>query len=112
MAEHAVDPDETPGLMTRWRQTEPVRLWLYGMAVPIVAVLVGYGLLTGQQAGLWLAVVTAALLGGGTELARGFAVSPATARAAVGDAVREIGPHGEVARSVERHMLIRYRIPS
>lgn len=114
MAEHAQDPDQdqNPGLLARWRQTEPVRLHLYGIAVPLVALLMGYGLLSGHMAGLWLAVIAATLLGGGVEAARTWTVSPATAGAALQDAADgdtyapDINPE-----SVARLISIRYRIP-
>lgn len=121
MAEHTDETDETTGALTRWRQTEPLRLWLYGVTVPLVALLVGYGLLSGHLAGLWLAVATAALLGGGVEVARGFVVAPATARAAARDAGLQTGHLllGEVDAEVRtraddaaRYVSIRYRIPS
>lgn len=41
--------------------TEPVRAYLGGLLVALVAVLVGYNILTGEQAALWLALGTAAL---------------------------------------------------
>lgn len=110
MAEHAQD-QEQQGALARWRQTEPLRLWLYGIAVPIVALLVGYGLLTGHLAGLWLAVVTAALLGGGVEGARQFVVAPATARAAVREAADYFARPDQFPADAARHVLIRYRIP-
>lgn len=115
MAEHlesTLEEGESPegrgGALSRWRQTEPLRLWLYGVTVPLLAALVGYGLLTGHQAGLWLAVLTAALLGGGVETARQYVVAPATARTAVHEAALVSGDDEATAR----HVLIRYRIPS
>lgn len=119
MAEHALEQqDEDQGLMARWRQTEPLRLWLYGIAVPLLTALVGYALLTGHQAGLWLAVLQAALLGGGTEVARQYVVAPATARAAAFDAALETSapgvPGGDpaAAERATRLVAIHYRIPS
>ena len=53
-----------------WKDTEPVRTWLYGLLAPVIALLVGYGILTDQHAELWIAVVTAALGITGTESAR------------------------------------------
>lgn len=72
--------DHSEPLLERWRNTEPVRLYLYGILVPGVAVLVGYGWLTTERAGLWLAVGAAVLLftGAGTELARHTVDSPRT----------------------------------
>lgn len=45
--------------------TEPRRAWLYRVLVAASAVAVGYGLLNAEQAGLWLALGAAALLGNG-----------------------------------------------
>jgi hypothetical protein len=113
VAEHAQDQDEDQGLLARWRQTEPLRLWLYGIAVPLLALLVGYGLLTHGLAGLWLAVLTAALLGGSVEGARQYVVSPATAAAAVEQTARAVDKYGAAdLTATTRSMLIRYRIPS
>lgn len=50
--------------MTRiagWLATEPVRAYLGGLLIALVALLVGYGVLTGEQAALWFAFGTAAL---------------------------------------------------
>lgn len=33
-----------------------VRIWLYSVAVALAALLVGYGVLTIEQSGLWLAL--------------------------------------------------------
>lgn len=113
MAEHALDQDKDQGLLARWKQTQPVRLWLYGIAVPLLAALVGYALLTEHHMALWLAVVQAVLLGGGVEGARQFAVAPATARTAVSAAVWETtGGDEDAARAATRLVSIRYRIPS
>lgn len=38
-----------------------VRLWLYGIFVAAGAVAVGYGVVTAEQSGLWLALVGAIL---------------------------------------------------
>lgn len=46
---------------TRWIAREPVRFYLYGLAGAIVLLLVGYGVLDGERAGLVLGVVVAAL---------------------------------------------------
>ena len=53
-----------------WKDTEPVRTWLYTLLSPAIALLVGYGLLTEQHAQLWIALFTAALGVAGTETAR------------------------------------------
>jgi len=116
MPEHAVaDEDQQVGALERWRQTEPLRLWLYGIAVPLLAALVGYGLLADAHSVLWLAVLQAVLLGAGTEGARQFVVSPATAVRAVQSAVRnawdDVDEDPELEYEVARDVLIRYRIP-
>lgn len=65
--------------LDRWRDTEPVRLWLYGVTVPALAAAVVYGWLTTEQMGAWLAVAAAALLGvGAMERARRIVWAPAT----------------------------------
>lgn len=109
--QHAADP--ASGLLDRWRQTEPLRLWLYGIAVPLLLALVGYGLLTDHYAALWLAVLQAALLGGGTEAARQFVVSPATARAAAREAVEHAEVHTgpDYVDAGVRYAMVRFRIP-
>lgn len=116
MAEHTMDSDQDVTLLERWRQTEPLRLWLYGIAVPLLLALVGYGLLTGAHSALWLAVLQAILLGAGTEGARQFAVSPATARRAVGDAVAtawdDPTDQPDTQAQIARSVLVRYRIPN
>ncbi len=49
---------ETPN---RWIPRPEVRLWLYGVLVALAALAIGYGLLTAEQGGLWLAVFAAVL---------------------------------------------------
>lgn len=100
--------DEDAGLLERWRVTEPVRLWLYGAAVPLLAVLVGYGVLSDHLAALWLAAVQAVLLGAGTEAARQWAVAPRTARRALTMAAS--APTESDAQAV-RQAVVAYRIP-
>lgn len=83
---HAAD-ERPPGLLERWQATEPVRVALYPVAVALVALLVGYDLVTPERAPLWLAVVAAVAGGGlpilGAEVARRQAWSPATVRRTV-----------------------------
>jgi hypothetical protein len=83
---HAADEPE-PGLLERWQATEPVRVALYPIAVAVVALLVGYGILTVERAELWLALVVAVVSGAlpimGAELARRQAWAPATVRSTV-----------------------------
>lgn len=112
MAEHAAVEDQATGLLERWRCTEPLRLWLYGVAVPLLLALVGYGVLSDHHSALWLAVLQAALLGAGTEGARQFVVSPATARSAIRAAVHHAWDDGMVDDADHvRQVVIRYRIP-
>jgi len=108
MAEHMRAQDQGTGLVERWKDTEPVRLWLYSVIVPVVALLVGYGLLSTHQAALWLAVAAGALLVGGTELARGFAVSPLTVNRVARTAASTPADSDEMAARVA---LIRHRVP-
>lgn len=84
MGEHS-DYEPPAGMWERWGETEPVRRALYPTAVAVVALLVGYGVLSTHLAALWLAVVAAVLIPGAAELARGGAWAPAS----VGDAVAE-----------------------
>jgi len=60
------------GAGDRWRDTEPVRLYLYGLLVPAAGLAVLYGLLSAEQAAGWLVVAGAALGVGvpAVELAR------------------------------------------
>lgn len=62
-------------MIARWRAWEPVRLYLYSVLVPVVAVLVYLGLIDTQAGVLWLAVAAAALGVPAVELAR-QAVTP------------------------------------
>lgn len=67
-------------LLERWRETEPLRLHLYGITVPALAVAVAYGWLTTEQLGAWTAVAAAMFLGSTAagELARRVVWAPAT----------------------------------
>lgn len=49
--------------------TEQRRAWLYRVLVAASAVAVGYGVLTTEEAGLWLAFAAAALIGNGLATA-------------------------------------------
>lgn len=49
---------------------EPVRKYLYGLLVPLAAVLVAYGVLDGESAPLWIALATAVLGVPAVEAAR------------------------------------------
>lgn len=64
-------------LLRRWRDAEPVRLYLYGLLMPAAAIAAAYGLATGEQLALWLGLGAAVLLPVGTERARSR-VTPAS----------------------------------
>ena len=49
------------GLIARGRDSEPVRLYVYGVIVPALALLVGYGVLSASTAALWAALGAAVL---------------------------------------------------
>ena len=74
MGEH----DAPVNWLDYWRQAEPLRLYLYGITVPLLGAALVYGWLTTEQLGAWLAVA-AALFAGSTaagELARRKVSSP------------------------------------
>lgn len=52
----------------KWVPSPDARLWLYGIAVALAALLIGYGILTVEQGGLWLALF-GAILGTGNAVA-------------------------------------------
>ena len=52
----------------QWVPSPEVRLWMYGILVALAALAVGYGIITVEQGGLWLAL-GAALLGVGNLIA-------------------------------------------
>lgn len=58
--------------------TEPLRRALYPVAVALVALLVGYGVVDGERAALWIGLVVAVLVPGGIEAARRVTFAPAT----------------------------------
>jgi hypothetical protein len=66
--------------LDRWRDTEPLRLYLYGITVPLLAAAVTYGWLTTEQLGAWLAVAAALFVGSTAagELARRVVWAPAS----------------------------------
>lgn len=79
MAEHRA-PDLEGGPLARWRELSPVRTALYPVALAVVALLVGYGVVAEARAGLWIALVTAVLMPAGIEVARRAAWSPNSVR--------------------------------
>ena len=54
----------------RWIPSPAVRLWLYSILVALAGLGIGYGIVTAEQGGLWLAL-GAAVLGVGNLLAAG-----------------------------------------
>ncbi len=66
--------------LERWQDTEPLRLYLHGITVPLLAAALTYGWLTTEQLGAWLAVAGALFLGSSLagELARRKVASPRT----------------------------------
>jgi hypothetical protein len=76
MSEHS----EPVNWLERWSETEPLRLYLYGITVPVLGVAVVYGWMSTEQLGAWLAVAAALFIGSSVagELARQKVTSPAT----------------------------------
>lgn len=74
------DHDAPENWLDRWRETEPLRLYLYGITIPVLGAAVAYGWITTEQHTAWLAVGSAILLatGAGGELARSRVDSPTT----------------------------------
>jgi hypothetical protein len=72
--------DVPVSVLERWHQTEPLRLYLYGITVPLLGVLLVYGWVTTEQLGAWLAVAAALFVGSSAagELARRKVSSPDT----------------------------------
>lgn len=66
------------GLYARLAASEPVRLYLYAVAAAVLAALVAYGVLTGEQAAIWGGVAAAVLSIPVTEGVRSQVVSPRT----------------------------------
>lgn len=58
--------------------SEPVRLYLYGLMAPVLALLVAKGVISNSDVMLYTALGTVVLLGPATELTRRAVVSPAT----------------------------------
>jgi hypothetical protein len=74
MSRHAA-----PGPRFTWKDTEPVRLYLYSVLGPLVVLLVALGVVESDQALLWLALAAAVLGVPAVERARSLVTSPATA---------------------------------
>ena len=64
-----------------WRQSEPVRLYLYPVLGLVLAYLVAQGILTADAADLVSAIAALVFGGAGIEIARSKVTSPATLEA-------------------------------
>jgi hypothetical protein len=62
----------------RWRLTEPVRLYLYGVALATLALASGVGWLTSTTTPLFAGLVVAVLAVPTTEVTRASVYAPAT----------------------------------
>jgi hypothetical protein len=76
------------GLFRRLQESEPVRLYLYGVAAAVLAALVALGVVTGEQAAVWGGVAAAVLAVPVTEGVRSQVYSPRSTLQAVAAAVR------------------------
>lgn len=67
-----------PGVLVRWKLTEPARLYLYGLAVVAVLGLTMAGVLTGEWSHYWLTAAGVVLgIVPATEAVRASVYSPA-----------------------------------
>lgn len=76
---HGVDADKPatePGWWGRLGEAEPIRRALWPVAIAVVTLLVGYGVLTEHLAALWLGLAAAVLIPGAAEVARSAAWAP------------------------------------
>jgi hypothetical protein len=85
MSRHAAD-----GPRFTWKDTEPVRLYLYSVLGPLVVLLVALGVVQADQALLWLALAAAVLGVPAVERARSLVTSPATMGQVVVEHVEEL----------------------
>ena len=83
--------------------TQQTRFYIYGIIAALGALVVGYGLITGDQLALWLALAAAALGSGGNVLAqhysspKRFDVEPAGRRAATQPARISVADRAELS---------------
>jgi len=70
MSAHRAETTPQEGARARWRDTEPVRLYLYSLMLPGAALAVVYGVATTEQATSWVAAA-AAVLGVGVPAVEG-----------------------------------------
>lgn len=71
-------------ILDTWRAAEPVRLYLYGVGLAVLLLLVGYGLIGGDQAALWSGLLVALVLAPAVEKARSTVTPPASLPDAAG----------------------------
>lgn len=78
-----------------WKSSEPVRLYLYGMLVPVLALLAVKGVIGNDDIALYVAIGGAVLVGPATEKARASVYSPDTVDAtlAVTEEDEYVGDH-------------------
>lgn len=57
-------------MLKRWKATEPLRLYVYGLVAPVMAALILYGVLSSEEAAAWAGIAAAVLLPAGAEAAR------------------------------------------
>lgn len=69
-------PATAPGWWAQLGDTEPIRRALWPVAIAVVALLGGYGVLTHEVSLLWLGLAAAVLGVGGGEVARSAAWAP------------------------------------
>lgn len=76
--------------MTRLRLTEPVRLYLYGVAVATIALLIGVGVLSSSTGALVGGLAVAVLSVPVVEVTRASVYSPSTVDRVVGARHRKV----------------------
>lgn len=72
------DHDAPASWLTRWREMEPVRLYLWSVATAVIVAAVAVGILTAELAVAITGVASAVLMIGGAAAARHDAYAPAT----------------------------------
>lgn len=74
----APEPQAAPKGLQGWLYREPVRVYAYGVAAAVVALLVYRGVVAAEESLLWLALAQVVLAIPATEAARNRVASPAT----------------------------------
>jgi hypothetical protein len=82
--------------LEHWNQTQPLRLYLYGITVPLLGVALVYGWMSAEQMNAWLAAAGAMFIGSTVagELARRQVTSPATVHRLLDETARDSYAHG------------------